>query len=446
VSKATLPTLIVTLLGLTAWASVAAAQTDDSSNPPASPSPASPSAGEGSPEASQGAAPDAPTTAEPPADSTEALPSPTVPAAADGESSDGSQVPAAPAAEEAPPPSPPELPWRNTFFSWTHQATFNSFLRNAQLTYNPVYQQQFNIAPRWYLAPRSYFLFSQSLSLELTDSDFDARNRDPQLSDTVVEFRQMIPWEGFMFMGQARIGLPLSKASQAAQRYLQWGLGLTVVRTIPEINLTLAGIFAYRQWLAGSNVVQLGTPQPDRCAPLPPVNGGTGTPEIDTATCDQVVGPSAARDTILAGLSANFSFGELNINLQGFMFILQGYELAPAYINVATSPEPVMIADGSPTHWRNFTFFALSVGYQFTPWLNLAVGIQNSGFAAGLYNPDGSVRSPFNPDTQAFLSASVQLDSIYTELQGSEDDGLTPEERQRRRQGLASGPSTGGAF
>jgi hypothetical protein len=431
VRNATLSALCALLLGSGTWVSVAAAQTDDLEDDAELVAPA----GDNQEPAATA------TTEEEPAE----LPAPSLPD--DGEA-DAEEAPEA-AEEEAPAPAPagpPQLAWRNTFFSWTNQVTFNSFIRGAQLTYDPLYQQVFNIAPRWYLAPQTYFLVSQTLSLELTDSNFDARNRDPQLSDTVIEFRQMFPWEGFMFMGQARIALPLSKASQAAQRYMQMGLGLTIVRPIPEANLTLAGIFAYRGWLAGSNVVQVGTPQPDRCAPLLPPTGGTGAPEIDTTTCDQVAGPSAARDTILAGLAATLAFDALTINLQAFMFILQGYGLAPAYINVATSPEPVMIADGSPSHWRNFTFFSLSVGYQFNSWLNLSLGIQNSGFVASAWNPDGSVRSPFNPDTQAFLSATIQIDSIYTELQGSEDDGLTPEERQRRRQGLASGPSTGVAF
>ena len=74
-------------------------------------------------------------------------------------------------AEEAPASSGPEpLPWRSTFFSWTHQATFNSFLRDAQLTYNPTYQQNFSLSPRWYVAPMTFFWANVSLGLEVTDT------------------------------------------------------------------------------------------------------------------------------------------------------------------------------------------------------------------------------------------------------------------------------------
>ena len=352
-------------------------------------------------------------------------------------------------AEEEEAPAPPQLPWRNSFFSWTHQVTFNSFVRDAQLSYNPLYVQALSLAPRWYLAPTSYFMAIQSLQVELTDSDGDALNRDPQLGDTVIEFRQMFPWEGFMFMGQARVTLPVSKISQAAQVYLGTGLGLTVVRPIPEINLTLAGVFRWSHTFAGSNVARTGVPQPDSCPGGPMItSAGAGmAPEFATATCDQLGTASTGRDSILSGFFATLAFDALTINLQAFFFSVYGHELAPAYVNVATREEPLMIADGSPTHWRNFTYFAVSVGYQVTSWLNLSLGIQNSHIVASAWNPDGSIRNPlFTPDTQAFLSATVQLDTIYTEMAGSADDGLTPEERQRRRQGLASGPSTGVAF
>ncbi len=443
--NATLSALCALLIGPGAWISMASAQTDALEDDAELVAPA------GQPDGEPAA--DPPPPVEEPAPQPAELPAPTLTAEqADAPAADAPAADAADDTEEeegaapAAPSGPPQLAWRNSFFTWTHQASFNSFIRGAQLTYNPVYQQTFSISPRWYLAPTTYFLVSQGLTLELTDSDFDARNREPLLGDTVVEFRQMFPWEGFLFMGQARITLPLSKVSQAAQRYLQWGLGVTVVRPIPEANLTLAGVFAFRQWLAGSNVTQVGTPQPDRCPPPPTLGAGLGAPELDASTCDQVGGASTWRDNIVAGLVATLAFDALTIAMSGFVFTLHGYGLAPAYVDVANRPEPLMIADGSPSHWRNFTFFSLAVGYQFNSWLNMSVGIQNSGFVASAWNPDGSVRSPFNPDTQVFLSATLQLDSIYSEFQGSEDDGLTPEERQRRRQGLASGPSTGVAF
>ncbi len=351
-------------------------------------------------------------------------------------------------------PSPAELPWRNTFFYWSHQATFNTFWRGAQLSYDPVYIQYFSVSPRWYLAPTSYFVVTQGLQIELTDGD-TALNRDPQLSDTVVEFRQMIPWEGFVFMGQARITLPVSKLSQAAQVYLGTGLGATIVRPIPEINLTLAGVFRWSHTFAGSNVVRVGEPQPDMCPAqiLPTTPGGGATaPEFSTSSCDQLGTATSASDSLLYGISATLAFDALTFSLQAFFLSSYGYGLAPWHPTpgqiLTDNPQaPRELLDGSPTHWRNYTYFSLSAGYQFTPWLNVSVGIQNSANVASAWNPDGSVRNPiFTPDTQAFLAVTAQLDTIYTELAGQGEQDLTPEERQRRRQGLAAAPSTGGTF
>ncbi len=342
-----------------------------------------------------------------------------------------------------------ELPWRNTYFSWTHQVTFNSFIRDSQLTYDPLYVQSFAISPRWYVGPQSFFLVNQSLQIELTDSDGDALNRDPQVGDTLIDFRQIIPWEGFVFQLQPRVILPLSKASLAAQRYFSLGLGLQVIRVIPEINLTLAGLVRYGYWFAGSNVVQIGEPQPDRCSPPPtsPTGDLSSPPELGSVMCDQVGGASALQHSILSGMSATLTFGDVSISTSFFFWNGYGYELAPAYVQVDTREEPLMIADGSRSHWRNGTYFSLAVSHQTTSWLNLSLGIQNHHVLASAWNPDGSVRNPiFTPDTQVFLSATVQLDTVYEELFGVEEEELSPEERQRRLQGLASGPSVGGAF
>mgnify|MGYP001942389379 FL=1 len=361
---------------------------------------------------------------------------------------------AAEEAEEAEEDSgPAPLPWRSSFFTWTNQATFNSFVRDGQLSYDPTYQQSFSLSPRWYVAPMTFFWANVSLNLEITDTNFNALNRDPQITDPVVEIRHMIPWEGFIFIAQGRLGLPVSKASQAAQRYLQTGLGTTIVRVVPEINLTIAGLFAYRRWWAGSNVTLVDTPQPDTCGGSLQAPAGGGAPEAPTVFCGQLGDATAARDIILAGVSLTTTpFGGFSINASAFLFNTYNFELANAEIGsdqIETRPDgdPLVIPDQSRTHWRNFTYFAVSVAYQFLPWLNVSLGVQNSGFLASAYNPDGSIRNPLvTPDTQVFLGATIGLDTLYTDVFVGAEDNLTPEERQRRQQGLASGPSTGGSF
>ena len=340
------------------------------------------------------------------------------------------------------------LPWRNTFLSATVGANFNTFVRDAQLSYNPTVNTFLSISPRWYFQPTTFLWSNFQIFYEFTDSDGVALNHDLQVSDPQFELRQLIPWEGFMFMLQGRIGLPLSKASQVLQRYVQLGLGTTITRPISEANLTLAGLFRYQRWLAGSNVPRGGGPLPIDCySAVPRAAPGDLAPTDAFIGCDQLGGVTGTRDTILAGLAVTWvPLAGLSFFGQFVFFNTYGFELAPAYINVDTSQDPIQIDDGSPTHWRNFTYFTVAVAYDILPWFNLALGFQNSANVAPAWNADGSVRSIFNPDSQVYLSATFQIDAIYTDLFGTHHHELTPEERQRRRQGLASGPSNGGSF
>ena len=206
----------------------------------------------------------------------------------------------------------------------------------------------------------------------------------------------------------------------------------------------------YGYWFAGSNVVQTDTPQPcstQSNVPSSNLVGGGGVVEPDV-TCGQFGTPTTGRHVILAGLSATMTpIGAFSINLSAFIFNSYGYDLAPAEVYVANREEPLVLQDGSPSHWRNFTYFSLSVAYQFLPWLNMSLGIQNAGAVAPAYQPNGDLYNPiFTPNTQVFLTASIQLDELYSQITGSGEEDLTPEERQRRQQGLASGPSAGGTF
>jgi hypothetical protein len=121
------------------------------------------------------------------------------------------------------------------------------------------------------------------------------------------------------------------------------------------------------------------------------------------------------------------------------------YDNPDAYLScdrvLTTTCDSTLLVEQSAEQWRWrwFTYYTLAVAYDVQPWLNLQLGVANAAFLAPFFNDDGSVRSPFNPDTQVYLSTTITLDGLYETLTaGAEEDGLTPEERQRRRQGLAS--------
>ncbi|MFK7987651.1 MAG: hypothetical protein AB8I08_16660 [Sandaracinaceae bacterium] len=341
----------------------------------------------------------------------------------------GTESEAAVAGPSSPAPSGPALTFANSFFGFTNAVTAHTFSPDAQLTYDPTYVMNFSLTPRFYLTDTTFLWLNQAMSVELTDSNTGTYNREPLLSDTLLDLRQLLIWEGFVFQGQLRLGFPLSKASQSAGRVLQTGLGLTVARPFPELaSLTFAATVGYRRWWATRNVPATGAPYPGNCTQPEP-----GQPPV----CTQASGQTTARDILLAGLTTTIApVPGLTVSLSAFYMAAYGHELSPADVPINGGSNT--IGDDSATHWRPFTYFALAVGYDVLPWLNLQLGVQNAGVVAPLYSPDGSVRSPFTADTQVFLTTTLGLDAIVNEVTGSgEDDGLTPEERQRRRQGLA---------
>ncbi len=336
-------------------------------------------------------------------------------------------TPAAPAQDPTPAPAQEPLPWRNSFFTWTHGTTFNTLAPGAQLSYNPVYYQQLAFALRWYLSNQTFFVVQQFPYIEFTAPDDTASRWDFQLSDTLVDLRHNIAWEGFVVIPSARIGLPTSKASIAAQRYMQVGAGLTVARPFPEFaGMTIALSASYRRWIAGSNVALA---QGGICSRA----GDT----LATTTCD-ASGSSSIGNDILTGLIVNVSpWSGWTFSFNGFLRWAEGMPLSTATIGTGTGA--VQIPDNSPSHWRSFTSLSLGAAYDVNDWINLSLSVSNGLNWTPLWAPNGNVMSPFNPDTQVSLSASVQLDAVFVELSEhhEEEDGLTPEERQRRRQGLA---------
>ncbi len=354
------------------------------------------------------------------------------------------------AAEEAQAAREP-LAWRNSFFTWTHGITPNTFLRDAQLSYNPTYYWSFSLTPRWYLAPTTFFWVNQSLSWELTDDDGSAaNNREPQLSDTLIEIRHTIPWEGFIFIPAARLGLPASKLSQTAQRYFLLGVGGTAVRVIPEAwSLTIGVVAAYRYWFAGTNTPQLRNPIPGTTEVHVPFSQRPptvdGVPE-EPQSISQASSLTSVRQQILLALTLNVTpLPGFNVSLAGFWVSQEGHGLGGASYGVDTSPSVETIGDQSATHWRHAYYLSLSLAYDVQPWMNVSVGWGSATVVTPLFTGN-QVTSPFNPDNNFFLSTTFQIDGIYEAVAGSEDDGLTPEQRQRRRQGLARTSGAGGTF
>jgi hypothetical protein len=317
---------------------------------------------------------------------------------------------------EAPPRQP--SPFRGSLFSWQHGLTVNTLDPSAQLTYDPTYYWSFFLQGRYYLDAQNFLVLSQGLAVELTDAGYTTTQREPQLSDTVLEWRHTEVFEGFVFIPSVRLAAPLSNWSQAADRIINTGVGLTIVKVFPELaSFTVALSGGYRRWWAASNTVVY----------------------RDQATClrgptaEQVCGSGATteRDRLVSALTLTvMPLPGLTVLTQYAFSWVYGYDIAPTRIGSVDFGD-----DGN--HWRNFHYWALAVGYDVVPWLNIQIGYQSASFMTNVWNDDGTVRNPFyNPESEIYLSATMALDVFVEGLIGEQDD-VSPEQLQRRRQGLA---------
>jgi len=351
------------------------------------------------------------------------------------------------------------LAWRNSFFNYSVNASFCSFSRDCQLSYNPTVYQFISLAPRWYVDNDTFFSFSIYALQEWTQDDGATYQNEFQMFDGRISLTHRFALgDNFMILPAAGFWMPFSKSSQAAQRYLRVGGGVsaTWVPGVAGFNLSILG--SYYRWLGGSNVPATSSPYPactgDGCsgqglggsaAAGASSGGATGGPQD---VSNQANGTTNEVDRITAGLIANwqpFDGAPFTITLQIFYYWANGYNVAPSTLNVGGTP--ITLPDNS-SHWRAYDSYSIYFQYDFVPWLQGWIGFSNSTQLAAVFNPDGSARSPVNLyDMQVAIGTTIQLDSLYESFAAAdEDDGLTPEQRQRRRQGLASRSSSGGSL
>jgi len=338
------------------------------------------------------------------------------------------------------------LAWRNSYFNYSINSSFCSFSRDCQLSYNPTVYTFLSLSPRWYLDPATFFTFYQALYIEHTNDDGATYQHEAQLFDTRIglNHREALG-TNFLILPGASLWLPASKTSQAAQRYFRLGASVSGTWDPGVGGFNLSAQLSYVHWFAGSNVAQTGSPYP----------GSTAGPSLQTPNGDPVANQAnsttSETDRVTAGLTANWQpLSGFTITLQIFYFWLQGWGLSNAAIPgvTTTGAGDFVVGDASPSHWRAFDSYNLYFQYDFVPWLQGWIGFSNSTQLASVFNADGSARSPVSLyDMQVSLGATITLDSLYESFAvAGEDDGLTPEQRQRRRQGLASRSSSGGSL
>jgi hypothetical protein len=296
------------------------------------------------------------------------------------------------------------LPWRNSFFIWSHGLTTNTLASDSQLTHNPTYYQQFSLRPRWNFTDTLSLRLRQDLWIELTDSETTVSRQEPELFDTTLSLIDVNVLEvaGIALGGGPQLIFPLSPASRAAERIMGTAAIVAATRSfqgvLQGLALQLSG--SYTHFWGGSNVATTATSYP--CQIAEPLTTGIA--------CSQTAGFSTVRDWFIATLAAQL------VVLPGFSVntdFTYWWQLAHGLAEGTTDTlaGPVVVGDGSATHFRNLTWWTLSASYQFFDWMEASIGLST---LTSQRNPDQSRRNPFiNPDTELRLSALVLLDRLY---------------------------------
>lgn len=332
-------------------------------------------------------------------------------------------------AEEAPAAAPPGAGkpvthrWRNSFFTWSNNLDLGTLAPGLNQTFNPTYSWGFSLQPRWYLGPSLFLRVNQTASIEWTDTDFRARNREFVLNDTSIDILEgnLASVGGVTFSAGGRVILPTSIASQNATMIIGGG-GFGLARyTVPNVlkGLILIGSAGYTYRHFDQNVPSLDLDEDE-----PPVNAGVNTVGREGTL------PNSAHSFGVGISGVLVATGKLFVNTsfswtRGWGIPLAGGCVPADDFDTVDTRNPeggcngLAVPASNDDRNRDRTFFSLGASYQFNKWLNVGL----SAGTSTLFNIDGfDDRNPiFNRGTTLTLSTQITLDQLYNDLAGGDE-------------------------
>lgn len=306
------------------------------------------------------------------------------------------------------------LPWRGTSLAFVQSLSVNSFLRDAQRSYNPTYAWAFILEPRWYFNKKTYVNIDQRLYFELTDSDSTLYARRAMLSDTIVGVdTQLYDTElkrlgELSFNGGLHVIAPTSLASRAATMVVggraRAGAAMVFKHVLHGASLAVQGRYSHR--FLRHNTAEAETP-------FPCLSGG-----LSAQNCEFLGGLSNVRDSIGGILMGSLSLTE-SISLQALLWLSWSHasSLAPFSTTLDTG-YVVTLPDDSLTHWRNDRYIVVGADWTPTDWLTLELSVVDYFPEKA---PDGTNRGLFNPvDLTVGLTTSIAFDRLYLAARGKQ--------------------------
>jgi hypothetical protein len=313
----------------------------------------------------------------------------------------------------APNPTTKGVPWSFPLF-WDQSLTVRSFNEGSQLTYSPNYSWWFTAAPRWIFNELHSIGATAAVSIEWTDSagvEFWREgyySREALWEDLRLDYLFSVPGRpgGFLFFVAADLRLPTSKFSRSRDRYFSPGIRATISRPIDVLaGMQLGVTAAFWGWISGSNV-SLGLDDIVPCRIAPGPGGGGG---FDADSCFG----AASAVKYWTRLSAFWTFVPIDRLAIGLRYTAawgRGHDLATGCVDTATGE--VCIGDGSPNdHWRTFSNFRASIGYDIRRWFTLALSYD---VWAQHPNSDGGRENPFyNENSRLLFTLTFRADGLY---------------------------------
>ena len=313
----------------------------------------------------------------------------------------------------SPNPTTKGVPWSLPLF-WDQSLSVRSFNEGSQLTYSPNYTWWFTLAPRWIFNEVHSIGLSSTVSLEWTDSPAEEFNRagfysrEALWEDLRFDYLVSVPGRpgGFLFFVAGDLRFPTSKFSRSRKRYISPGIRATVTRPVDVLAGMQFGLTAaFWGWFAGSNVVLA----PSEVFPCRVAPGLGASGSFDTDTCYGAAS-SMKHTTRLTAFWTFVPVDRLAIGLGYTALWGKAFDLATGCVDTLTGP--VCIGDGSSNdHWRTFSNFRATVGYDVRRWLTLALSYD---VWAQHPSSDGGRENPFyNENSRLVFTLTFRADGLY---------------------------------
>lgn len=360
------------------------------------------------------------------------------------------------------------LPWSMPMV-YTNTITARTLRPRGQLTYNPYWNMNLSVRPRWNFTPALSIGLRQDVDLELTDSGLATAYANPTNGnyelypqDTRIDltYSQGLGSTGILLIPSMQVRLPISPFSRGAGRVFGLAPNFLLLRPSPTEN---AGVFipgvalGYVYWITTTNVGNVrrsdGGSVPDetdeivvgdartsaRCA----ATGSQGG-IADGGDCED--GTSTGQHQLALTLFNTWvPGGGVNISVFYSGIWLKGAPLQTACLDteqvVTASGESLCVEDGSDTKWRIFGQFGISVGYDITPYLTATLS-----YSTLAIHPDSDgngIENPiWNENTTLGLSFQFRPSALAAKLRAERAEQEAAEEESPPDPGEGRNPQS----